>query len=81
MSEREKTIVAKYVKAVEEEGLSEEAMAELITFLSSTRNASESRKRELFYSTFGAWESDKSAEEIIEELRDAKHFRDKDLSF
>lgn len=27
-----------------------------------------------FYKAFGAWESDKSADQIIEELRNSRHF-------
>lgn len=80
MSELEKTVVASYAKALE--NLSDEAKAELITLLSKPSGVDEKEKEEQFYSSFGAWNDwDKTTEEIIAEIRGARKFRDKDLSF
>ncbi len=81
MSERENKIVAKYAKALEEESLSEEAMAELIKLLSTPSRKDEKDIDEKFWATFGGWPSDKPAEEIAAEIRAARQFRDKDLTF
>lgn len=80
MSELEKKVVATYAKALED--LSDEAKTELIKLLSNTTNTDEEKKRKRFYDSFGGWSDwDKSAEEIIEKIRGARNFRDKDLSF
>ncbi len=80
MSEHEKTVVASYAKAME--NLSDEAKAELIALLSKPSSIDEKKKEERFYSSFGAWNDwDITTEEIIAEIRGAKKFRDKDLSF
>jgi hypothetical protein len=34
-----------------------------------------------FYKLYGAWESDQSAEDMVAELKSARKFRKKDLSF
>lgn len=79
MSELEKKIVASYAKAME--SLSDEAKGELIRLLSQPSKRNEENIEKEFWETFGSWPSNKSAEEIIAEIRGARHFRDKDLSF
>ena len=80
MRELEKTVVESYAKALE--NLSDEAKAELIALLSKPSNIDEKERKEQFYSSFGAWTDwDKTIEEIIAEIRGARRFRDKDLTF
>lgn len=79
MSEIEKTLIASYAKALE--NLSDEAKAELIKLLSKPSKRDEEKIEKEFWESFGSWPSDKSAEEIIEEIRSSRRFRDKDLSF
>ena len=79
MSELEKKLVASYAKALQ--NFSEEAKAELIRLLSTPSPESEDFNEENFYSSFGEWSSEKSSEEVIAEIRSARRFRDKDLSF
>jgi len=46
----------------------------------SIRKGKKSREKE-FFESFGAFASDKSAGEIVKEIRDARKFREKDLKF
>lgn len=79
MSELEKTVVASYAKTLE--NLSDEAKAELIKLLSKPSKKDEKSIDERFWASFGSWPSDKPAEQIAEEIRSARRFRDKDISF
>lgn len=81
MSEYEKTLVAKYAAAFEKERLSNEAKKELIRLLSKPAKKDKAEIEKKFWASFGSWPSDKSAEEIAQEIRSARQFRDKDLSF
>ena len=52
---------------------------ELIESLSKSIRAENSKKVEDFYKSFGAFASEKSAEEIINEIKESRNFRNKDL--
>ena len=52
---------------------------ELIESLSKSIRAENSKKEEDFYNSFGAFASEKSAEEIINEIKESRNFRNKDL--
>ena len=39
------------------------------------------KKRIDFFTSFGAWQSEESAEELSENLRKDRHFREKNISF
>jgi hypothetical protein len=61
------------------EGLSSTSKLELIESLSKSIRAENSKKEEDFYKSFGAFASEKSAEEIINEIKESRNFRNKDL--
>jgi len=64
------------------EGLSAINKIELIERLTkSLKSASGKTAKSNFYKSFGAFESDKSAEDIISEIKSARKFRNKDISF
>lgn len=69
------------VKAYSElfEGLSQKNKLELIESLSKSMKSENDQKEKDFYSSFGAFSKEKSAEEIVEELRSDRKFRKKDL--
>lgn len=72
--------MASYAKALAH--VSDEAKTELIQLLSKPSEVDEKTRKERFYSSFRGWNDwDKTTEETIAELRNVKHFRDKDLSF
>lgn len=39
------------------------------------------KRRIDFFTSFGAWQSEESAEELSESLRNDRYFRDKDINF
>jgi len=47
--------------------------------LSKSIRAENSKKKEDFYNSFGAFASEKSAEEIINEIKTSRNFRNKNL--
>jgi hypothetical protein len=55
-------------------------LIEIIAFPISTP-AYQQKADDDFYELYGAWESDRSAEEMITELKSAREFREKDLIF
>ena len=61
------------------EGLSSTSKLELIESLSKSIRAENSKKEEDFYNSFGAFASEKSAQEIINEIKESRNFRNKDL--
>lgn len=63
------------------EGLSSLNKTELIESLSKSLKAEKKTKENTFYKSFGAFSSEKSAEEIIEEIKSARKFRNKELKF
>lgn len=78
MSELEKRTVADYASLLK--GLSKEVKQELIHVLSQSLESNESAK-ETDNPTRFAFIAEKSVEEIIDDLRNSRHFREKDLSF
>ena len=79
MSHTEKYIVETYSGLFE--GLSSLSKLELIENLSKSLKIEKNTKDTLFYKSFGAFASDKSAEEIIEEIRLSRKFRKKEINF
>ena len=79
MSYADKHIVETYSGLFE--GLSSDNKMELIETLSKSLKTENNSKDESFYNVFGAWTSDKSAEEIIAEIRSSRVFREKDIKF
>ena len=63
------------------EGLSSVSKLELIESLSKSIKADIKNKDNSFYKSFGAFPSDKSAEEIIGEMKSSRKFRKRILSF
>jgi len=63
------------------EGLSSSAKIELIENLSKSLKAEKSIKEKRFYKSFGAFASDKSAEEIIADIRSSRKFRKREIKF
>ena len=54
---------------------------ELIESLSKSLKTEKKTKENLFYKSFGAFSSDKSAEEIIKDLKASRKFRKKEIEF
>ena len=54
---------------------------EILVFPVPIGETKDTENEEDFMNLCGAWESDKSAEEQNVELRAARHFKEKDLSF
>ncbi len=79
MSYADKHIVETYSGLFE--GLSSDNKLELIETLSKSLKSKDKSKEESFYKSFGAWISDKSAEEIIADIRSSRRFRKKDIKF
>lgn len=63
------------------EGLSSESKAELIKSLSKSLKTERENKENRFFKSFGAFVSEKSAEEIIAEIRSGRNFRKKEIKF
>ena len=61
------------------EGLSFTNKLELIESLSKSLRKESSKKEEGFYKSFGAFVCEKSAEEIVNEIKASRFFRNKDL--
>ena len=79
MSYADKHIVETYSGLFE--GLSSDNKIELIETLSKSLKTENKSREESFYKAFGAWTSDKSAEEIIADIRSSRRFRKKDIKF
>lgn len=79
MSYADKHIVRSY--SVLFEGLSSLSKIELIEQLSKSLKTEKKSKDEDFYKSFGGFVSDKSAEEIVEEIKASRKFRKKDITF
>ena len=62
-------------------GLSSESKAELIQSLSKSLKAEKKDIEGKFYKSFGAFASEKSAEEIIEDIKSSRKFRKKEIKF
>jgi hypothetical protein len=61
------------------ENLSSMGKLELLERLSKSIRKEKKTREKDFFKSFGAFASEKSAEEIINEIRDCKKFRDIDL--
>ncbi len=79
MNYTERHIVKSYTVLLE--GLSIISKKELIETLSKSLNAVNETKENDLYEAFGAFGSDKSAEEIIADIRSSRKFRDKEIKF
>ena len=79
MTYTDKHIVETYTELFE--GLNSESKAELIESLSKSLKAKSTDKELEFYKSFGAFASDKSAEEIIAEIKSARKFKKKEIRF
>jgi len=75
----DKHIVETYLGLLE--GLSSESKAELIKNLSESLRSEKKNKERNFYNAFGAFASEKSAEEIISEIKSSRKFKKKDIQF
>ena len=63
------------------EGLSSISKIELIENLSKSLKMDEKNKDVVFYKSFGAFASDKSAEDIIRDIKSSRKFRNEELKF
>jgi len=77
MRHSDKNIVEAFAELFE--GLSFTNKLELIESLSKSLREESSKKEEDFYNSFGAFVSEKSAEEIVKEIKASRYFRNKDL--
>ncbi|GEO09379.1 hypothetical protein [Segetibacter aerophilus] len=76
MTYTENHIIETYTKLLE--GLNANSKLELIERLS--KSVEEDKKKEkAFYNSFGGFSSEKSAEEIIKEIKETRKFRNKDI--
>jgi hypothetical protein len=66
------TLIEGYLRLLE--NLSPSSKLDLISKLTLSVKTDISRKKKRFYKAFGAWESEKSADEIILELRSSRTF-------
>lgn len=79
MSYTERHIVETYSKLFE--GLSSLSKRKLIEVLSKSLSTQSSKKEDNFYKSFGAFSSEKPAEEIIEDIKSNRKFRSKEIKF
>jgi len=63
------------------EGLSASNKLELIERLSNSLAIEQTEREEAFYKSFGAFASDQSAEEIIQEIKSSRQFRKREIEF
>jgi len=63
------------------EGLNAISKIELIESLSKSLKTEKKTKENLFYKSFGAFSSNKSAEDIIKDLKASRKFRKKEIDF
>lgn len=63
------------------EGLSNLSKIKLIESLSKSLKTEKTTKESTFYKSFGAFSSEKSAEEIIAEIKSSRKFRNKEIKF
>ena len=62
------------------EGLSTMNKIELIESLSKSLKTEAKTKEEIFFKSFGAFSSEKSAEDVIAEIKSSRKFRTKEIS-
>ena len=63
------------------EGLTPMSKIELIERLSKSLKTEGDKREKKFFKSFGSFASDKSAEDIISDIRSSRTFRKKDISF
>jgi hypothetical protein len=63
------------------EGLSSTSKIGLIECLSKSLKTEKTTKDDRFYKSFGAFSSEKSAEEIIANIKSTRKFRSKEINF
>ena len=63
------------------EGLSSLNKIELIESLSKSLKTEQKKKEDRFYHSFGAFASDKSAQEIIADIKESRKFRNREIEF
>ncbi len=63
------------------EGLSFLSKIELIESLSRSLKTEKSTKESNFYKSFGAFSSEKTAEEIIADIKSSRKFRNQEIKF
>lgn len=79
MSYADKHIIETYSLLFE--GLSSLSKIELIERLTKSLKKEETSKVDTFYKSFGAFSSEKSAEEIILDIKSSRKFRSKEINF
>lgn len=79
MTYTDKHIVAAYSGLLE--GLSAESKSKLIENLSKSLKSEKKHKEVNFYKSFGAFASERSAEEIIADIKSSRKFRRKEIEF
>ncbi len=79
MNYTERRIVESYTGLFE--GLSTLSKMELIKKLSRSLTIENNTKEDDFYKSYGAFPSEKSAEEIIKDIKDSRKFRNKEIKF
>lgn len=80
MTVADRKIIKAYAEMIG--NLSNDNKIALMDKLSKSINVSKTDTREKkFYESFGAFVSEKSAEEIIADIKGSRRFREKDLSF
>ncbi len=75
----ERRIVASYSGLLE--GLSSFSKMELIAHLSKSLKTEEKSNDAAFYQSFGAFASEKPAEEIIRDIKESRKFRNEEIQF
>lgn len=78
MTHAERHILDTYSELIER--LSSVGKLELLERLVKSIRVGEKSKEEEFFSSFGAFASDKPAEELVKEIRESRKFRQKDLN-
>lgn len=79
MSYTERHIVETYSGLFE--GLSSLSKIELIENLSKSLKTEKSKRDSRFYKSFGAFASEKSADEIIADIKSSRKFNSKEIKF
>ena len=79
MNYTERRIVDTYSGLLE--GLNYTSKVEIIESLSKSLHNDKTTKDNKFYKSFGAFSSDKSAEDIIADIKSSRKFRNKEIKF
>lgn len=79
MTVTERHIIETYAQLFE--GLTSVTKIELIEKLTRSLKKEKKSKETEFLKSFGAFDSDKTADELIKEIKESRKFREKDLNF